>query len=84
MPKKYFKLRTIKKKAGFQLYEYLFNYGLLWDGTTDVFVLKKPRKNKVASQSGIEADAESRCPECGEAEPDLHCSNCGHSWYRTA
>jgi len=37
-----------------------------------------------ASQSGIEADAESRCPECGEAEPDLHCSNCGHSWYRTA
>ena len=60
MPKKYFKLGTIKKKAGFQLYEYLFNYGLLWDGTTDVFVLKKPRKNKVASQSGIEADAESR------------------------
>ena len=59
MPKKYFKLGTIKKKAGFQLYEYLFNYGLLWDGTTDVFVLKKPRKNKVASQSGIEADAES-------------------------
>jgi len=36
-----------------------------------------------ASQSGVEVDAESRCPECGETEPDLHCSQCGHSWYRT-
>jgi len=49
-----------------------FKEALLW--------VMKPN----ASQSGIEADAESRCPECGEAEPDLHCSNCGHSWYRTA
>ena len=39
---------------------------------------------RIENESGVEADAESRCPECGETEPDLHCANCGHSWYRTA
>jgi len=47
MPKKYIKLGTIKKKSGFQLYEYQFDYGLLWDGTTDVFVLKRPKKSLI-------------------------------------
>lgn len=42
------------------------------------------RISHTENESGVEADAESRCPECGEDEPDLHCSNCGHSWYRTA
>lgn len=37
-----------------------------------------------ASQPGIEADAESRCPKCGETEPVLHCENCGHKYNRTA
>jgi len=36
------------------------------------------------NESGVEADAESRCPKCSEPEPVLCCENCGHRWSRTA
>ena len=35
------------------------------------------------NESGVEADAESRCPNCGESDPVLCCENCGHKWSRT-
>ncbi|MBC8459657.1 MAG: hypothetical protein H8D67_16830 [Deltaproteobacteria bacterium] len=31
-------------------------------------------------QPGVEAEAEIRCPKCGETEPVLCCENCGHKW----
>ena len=56
MPKKYIKLGTIKQRRGIQLYEYQFNEGLLCDGNTDVFVLKRALKNN-APQPTVESDA---------------------------
>ena len=41
---RYQKLGTIKKKKGLQLYEYSFNEGLLQNGITEVFIVKKPKQ----------------------------------------
>jgi len=41
---RYQKLGTITKKPGLQLYKYIFNESLLKNGTTDVFVIKKPKE----------------------------------------
>ena len=45
---RYQKLGTIKKKKGLQLYEYIFNEGLLVDGITEVFIIKKPKRKRVS------------------------------------
>ncbi len=46
---RYQQLGTIKKTKGLRLYEYSFNEGLLQDGITDVFVVKKPKKSNKAN-----------------------------------
>jgi len=48
---RYQKLGTIKKRKGLQLYEYIFNEGLLSDGVTEVFISKKPKKENEQGQS---------------------------------
>jgi len=59
------------------------HYGI--EGILGEFELWLDRNKYIVQEkeSAVEVDAESRCPECGETEPDLHCSRCGHSWYRT-
>ena len=66
--------------GGSKLANWEYGFNVVVDGiedTVDAIIAS-------ASQPVIEADTESRCPQCGETEPDLHCAKCGHSWYRTA
>lgn len=48
MPR-YQRLGHICKKKGIQLYEFHFDYGLLQGDTTEVFVVKRPKKHKPKS-----------------------------------
>ena len=48
---RYQRLGIIKKRKGLQSYEYIFNDGLLSDGVTEVFILKKPKKETQQDQS---------------------------------
>jgi hypothetical protein len=41
---RYIKLGVINKRRGFQAYEMAFDYGLLDDKTTEVFIRKKEKK----------------------------------------
>lgn len=41
---RYKKLGTINKRKGLQMWEFNFNYGLLADGDTEVFVVSKPKR----------------------------------------
>ena len=44
---RYTKLGSIKKRKGIQLYEFLFNYGLLNNDETEVFVRNKSKKKNI-------------------------------------
>jgi len=50
---RYTKLGSIKKRRGIQLYEFLFNYGLLNGDETEVFIRKRPTQKKRDSDEGV-------------------------------
>jgi len=43
---RYKKLGTINKRKGLQMWEFNFNYGLLSDGDTEVFVASKSKREQ--------------------------------------
>lgn len=55
MPR-YQSLGYVRKKKGLQLYTYSFNYSLLQDDLTEVFVIKKPKKRVLTLVMGTEKE----------------------------
>ena len=55
---RYKKLGFIKKKSGLQLYEFHFDYSLLGNDETQVFVISKPKRKRTEKRHKVENESE--------------------------
>ncbi len=50
---RYEKLGFIRKKRGLQMWDFHFDYSLLRDGDTEVYVVKRPKRHAIRSQKEV-------------------------------